>query len=126
MTTATLEAHDGKTSPAFAGPFTEQSTPVRSGGKKVPTTEAVSRFGHSFHLFTGRGTSVVRINNPEITVDSDVTASIGEMTANDTPFIGDALMRVCNVAPFNGGVFVRVEIGWSSNLRFQVMLHYSL
>ena len=85
-----------------------------------------SAFAHHFEIFTGNGANILRISNPEITVNSDVTASIGEMTQNDVPFIGSAVMRVSNVAPFNGGVLVRVEVDFDRPLRFQVMLTYSI
>lgn len=48
------------------------------------------------------------------------------MSLNFPLFIGNALMRICNIAPFNGGAFIRVEVAWDRPLRFQVMLNYSL
>ena len=52
-------------------------------GKTGRITETQSAFGHSFHIFSGKGQLLCRITNSEITVNSDVTASIGEMTQND-------------------------------------------
>jgi hypothetical protein len=79
---------------------------------------------HTFGIFTGKGFIRCRINDSRITTASDVTAGIGEMDGNNIPFIGDAVMTVHNVAPFNGGVFVRVNVAWDSPLRFQVMVTF--
>jgi hypothetical protein len=103
----------------------EQST-VGTEPKRVRNPRTESAFGHSFHIFVGNGPLILRINNHEIAFDSDVTGSVGEMTQGDVPFIGNAVMRLCNIAPFDGGTFVFVEINWDTPLRFQVMLHYSM
>jgi hypothetical protein len=112
---------------AFSGKILtpEQST-VQTERKTVSNARAQSAFGHSFHIFRGNGPLILRINNREITVNSDVTGSVGEMTEDDVPFVGNAVMRLCNVAPFDGGTFVFVEINHGTPLRFQVMLHYSM
>src|SRR5262245_36136378 len=78
----------------------EQST-VGTEPKRVSSPRAQSAFGHSFHIFFGNGPLILRIDNREITVNSDVTGSVGEMTQDDVPFVGNAVMRLCNVAPFD-------------------------
>jgi hypothetical protein len=78
---------------------------------------------------TANGSFVYTINMPPgaISPSSIVTATITELTnsanSNDMPFIGDATLRVDNIAPLAGNqIQMRVEIGWDSPLLFQVRL----
>jgi len=61
-----------------------------------------------------------------VTPNSIVTAQISELTnsgtSNDVPFIGDAVMRVDNIAPAQDNVVMRVEIDWASPLLFEINL----
>lgn len=125
--------------PMFAdtsGVLRSQVAELKSAGLKpkkkqkgVPGIEAGTQtfeiFSHDFFVRQGHGIQILRHNNSEINVNSDITASISEMTANDVPFIGLADMRILGVAAFDGGAFIKVDVIWSEPLRFQVMLIYS-
>jgi hypothetical protein len=57
-----------------------------------------------------------------------MSVSLSEITAShpggplDTPFLGDAVMRVDNVVPSNGDqVIVRGEVVWNTDLNVRVM-----
>jgi hypothetical protein len=63
----------------------------------------------------------VKFESPSMTVNSNVMVSIGEMTGDDVLFIGQASMSVLNVAPFNGGTWVRVHIPFDVAVIFQLM-----
>jgi hypothetical protein len=78
-----------------------------------------------WHVFSGNGIFNVKYENPEMGVDSNVMVSISEMTTNDSPFIGNAAMSIANVAPFNHGAWVKVNIAWDRPLRFQLMFLWS-
>jgi hypothetical protein len=78
---------------------------------------------------TANGSFVYTVNMPPgaVSANSIVTATITELsnssTSNDVPFIGDATLRVDNIAPLaSNQVQMRVEIGWDSPLLFQVRL----
>jgi hypothetical protein len=80
-------------------------------------------------IYSGNGIFDVTFNDPNMTVQSNVAVSIGEMSTNDSPFLGLANMSVANVAPFGDpndpsqprGCRVRVNVAWGSALRFQLM-----
>ena len=80
-------------------------------------------------VYSGNGIFDVTFNDPNMTVQSNVAVSIGEMSTNDSPFLGLANMSVANVAPFGDpddpakprGCRVRVNVAWGSALRFQLM-----
>ena len=80
-------------------------------------------------FFTWRGNGVVkalRFDHGAINANSRVFVSISEFNSDAmiNRFIGDARMCVANVAPFNGGFFARVEVGWDFplNARFDVLV----
>jgi hypothetical protein len=81
-------------------------------------------------FFTWRGNGVHQalgpFNHPSITANSRVFVSVSEFQsdARINRFIASARMDVHNVAPFNGGFFAWVEIGWNSplNARFDVLV----
>jgi hypothetical protein len=88
--------------------------------KKVALTHGATFFT-AWHVYSGNGIFNVRFDNPNMNTQSNVMVSISEMTADDIPFIGDAPMSVANVAPFDNGAWVKVNIGWDQSLRFQLM-----
>jgi hypothetical protein len=68
-----------------------------------------------------RGQKILTCYTGAITANSTVLAEISEYYPNpNNRFIGAARMTVHNVAPFNGGVKVWVNIEWSSSLRVRL------
>jgi len=45
--------------------------------------------------------------------------SLTELDSDGNPFIGDATMKVYNVAPGDGVVFIRGEIDWDEDLNIR-------
>ena len=78
--------------------------------------------------FTWRGFGTVRLNcgHGSIKANSRVFVSVSEYNTDPTQnrFIGDAYMLVYNVSPYNGGVWVRINVGFSSalNVRLDVLV----
>ena len=110
----------------------EKELPKHDGKNFVNGKEvrAESLGGGSFTTFyTWRGNGVVkalRFDHGAINANSRVFVSISEFNSDAmiNRFIGDARMCVANVAPFNGGFFARVEVGWDFplNARFDVLV----
>ena len=73
-----------------------------------------------------RGNGAVRLNfaNAGIHAGSRVSASVSEYNTawNVDRFIGNADLQVLNVAPYNGGVWLRVNVGWNSPINVCVSL----
>ncbi len=55
-----------------------------------------------------------------INCNSQVFVSATEWDQNGCGFVGDARYTVHNIAPFNGGVTVRVNIEWGSDIRVRL------
>lgn len=78
--------------------------------------------------FTYRGFGIVRLNcgHPSIQANSRVVAAISEYNTDprQNRFVGDAYTQIYNVAPYNGGVVIRLNIGWNSplNVRIDVLV----
>ncbi|MFF8895906.1 hypothetical protein ACF082_00215 [Streptomyces lydicus] len=54
---------------------------------------------------------------PGVTRNHAVMVSLTELHPDGQPFIGEAVMKVCNVAAHDGGwAEVRAEISWDSDL----------
>ena len=54
-----------------------------------------------------------------LTPNSVVMVSLTEIDSDGNPFIGDATMKVYNVAPGDGVVFIRGEIDWDDDLNIR-------
>ncbi len=65
-------------------------------------------------------------NTPGVRPNSVVMVSLTEMRRSteagpiDTPFLGDATMKVYNVVPGTDRVTIHGEIDWGSDLDFQI------
>ncbi|MCF0069598.1 M12 family metallopeptidase [Dyadobacter sp. CY261] len=72
----------------------------------------------NFFLWRGHGRALLNIPNSRISAYSTVFASISEYASDPrtSRFIGSARMGVYNIAPYNGGVYVWVEVDWSQPL----------
>lgn len=67
------------------------------------------------------GRITLTLNDGDITHRSVVLATAsegdtGNSTASPQRFVGSATFRVCNIAPFDGGVHLVVEIDWDEGL----------
>ncbi len=67
------------------------------------------------------GTVTCTLNDNDINHQSVVFAAVSEGDAGNTTqspqrFLGSAPMRVENIAPFDGGVVLRLQIDWGSPL----------
>ena len=93
--------------------------------KKKPAlsqqTRAAASVFTDWHIYSGNGIFNINYENVSMSVNSNVMVSISEMTTDDSPFIGLAPMSIANVAPYNHGTWVKVNIGWDKALRFQLM-----
>ncbi|OUJ74710.1 hypothetical protein [Hymenobacter crusticola] len=76
----------------------------------------------TYYTWRGSGTVVLNCGHPNIRSSSRVVASISEYNTdpNQNRFIGNAPMLVYNVAPYNGGVMIRLNVGFSSALNVRV------
>jgi hypothetical protein len=87
-----------------------ETTPIQSDARK----SQASSFILAHRIFT------LRFAVPGVNRSTAVAVSLTEVSG-DQPFIGDATMKVYNVAPRDGGeVDVRGEIDWDTDLLVRV------
>jgi kumamolisin len=93
---------------------------ARKSGAGAPRLSAASYTG--FALWHGNGQVLLRINDPSITADSRVLASVSEYAtdARVDRFIGGAQMTVSNIAPTNGAVVIWLSVNWSTALNVRI------
>jgi hypothetical protein len=95
----------------------------------APKAKKTTHTTHELHTtwvsLRGHGTFNCQITDANMSVDSNVMCSISEMNDSGVPFIGNAAMSVLNVAPFNNGVWVKVNIAFDRDLNFQLMFIWS-
>jgi hypothetical protein len=68
-----------------------------------------------------------RVNTPGVLPTSVVMVSLTEMGRSNPagplfPIVGDATMKVYNVAPETNAVLVRGEIDWDTDLEIQISI----
>jgi hypothetical protein len=98
-------------------------------GEPAKAKEGAELSANSFSAyFTWRGNGTVRINcaHAGINANARVVASISEYNTDprQNRFVGDAPMLIHNVAPYNGGVVIRLYVGWNTplNVRIDVLV----
>ncbi|TDB88009.1 hypothetical protein E1264_12850 [Actinomadura sp. KC216] len=74
--------------------------------------------------FTAHGDVILNGTASWFTPSTLVVVSITELDGDGNPHMGDARMTVNNVQPYQGGVQVRVNIEWGSDLRGRLMYVY--
>lgn len=102
---------------------TVHAKPAESSQKAGEISPKLSTGSFSTY-YTWRGFGVVKLNcgNGSIRSSSRVFASISEYNTdpNINRMVGDAYMMIYNVAPYNGGVVIRLYVGFSSALNVRV------
>ncbi|WP_324670563.1 hypothetical protein [Hymenobacter sp. GOD-10R] len=90
--------------------------------KKGAAPELSAASFSTYYTWRGFGTVILNCGHPSIRSSSRVVASISEYNTdpNQNRFIGNAYMLVYNVAPYNGGVMIRLNVGFSSALNVRV------
>jgi hypothetical protein len=78
-------------------------------------------FGH-FEFFSGHALVLCTLNHPRFSHNSMVSGSVVELAADNSHFLGSAGMSIMNILVGDGFCKVVVNIGWQSDLRFQVSL----
>jgi len=59
--------------------------------------------------------STTNIVDPEIRQDSHVAVSVSEFSSEGAPFFGEAVFYVSDVAPYDGGFLLRIEVNTRIN-----------
>ena len=97
------------------------------GGNDIDTQDAqfaalvypkTSGMWSTYYTLRGNGTVRLNVTNPKLHSTTSVYAAISEYSSNprQTRFVGAAKMRVFNISPYEGGVFIWAEISWASPL----------
>jgi hypothetical protein len=101
--------------------------PLRSAEEHAAALLAAPDFTYRHHWGPFRGLLLLTLNSGRISKTSNVFVSAsetGELVTNvdpvPDPFVGSARYTVHNVAPFNGGVRVRLNVEWPDPLLIQV------
>lgn len=86
------------------------------------STESLSGSGFTYRHDWGNrhGTWKLHLNWGAINRNSRVFVTCSEGAPQNQMFIGDAWYTIHNVAPYDGGVSIRIHIGWNSNIRVTV------
>ncbi|MDJ1136816.1 hypothetical protein [Streptomyces iconiensis] len=60
----------------------------------------------------------------QISVNTNVYVSLCEVNrTNNSPFLGNASMKVYNVVPYNGFADVRGEVDWDEDIRIRLSIY---
>jgi hypothetical protein len=75
-------------------------------------------------LETFNGVQIVNVNLPAsmgvTPLNSNILVAASQIDGTGSPFIGDASIQILNVAPFENGVKVRVNVLWNSPIQFRL------
>jgi hypothetical protein len=111
-------------------PGTSGATPEKMQEVKINAVtsgpEGIISRGEGFVIGVGRGRINMRATAPGlgISAGSNMVASVTEVDGNDVPFLGLADTKVYNVAPFQDGAFIRVDMVWGSDFRYKILLRW--
>ena len=127
MAKETKEIHAGSNASQTVEELPKHAGKDYVQGKEVHAESLGAGSFTTFYTWRGNGViKALRFTHGAINANSRVFVSISEFNsdARINRFIGDARMCVANVAPFNGGFFARVEVGWDFplNARFDVLV----
>jgi hypothetical protein len=111
----------------FPAAQTIQEVDLEQVRQLLPAKEGIATqelFGTGFsyrHDWGDRnGQNILQLNWEFVNPDSRVFVAIGEGAPGGGKFIGNARYTLHNVAPFNGGVSIWVDIEWGSPIRLYV------
>ena len=107
-TSIPIETHDVKESDVVSLIKTDQETLSGQG------------FTYRHDWGNRHGTWRLNLNWGSVNRNSRVFVSTSEGAPGNQMFIGSAWYTIHNVAPRDGGVDIRVHIGWDSNIRITV------
>ena len=96
--------------------ITTDGPDIETQGTDVGALDVTAQAFARVATIRAHGTFVQRFLIPNLTPSSTLFVSITELDGAGNPFVGSAVMRVDNVAPDNGGVTIRAEVGWSADL----------
>jgi len=123
----TLEAKKASPEAVKAGSNLPEKIEIAKPGeagvaKKGATPELSAASFSTYFTWRGSGTVLLNCGHAGIRASSRVVASISEYNtdANQNRFVGNAYMLIYNVAPYNGGVMIRLSVGFSSALNVRV------
>jgi hypothetical protein len=75
-------------------------------------------------LETFNGVQIVNVNLPAsmgvTPLSSNILVAASQIDGTGSPFIGDASIEILNIAPFENGVKVRVNVLWNSPIQFRL------
>ena len=99
----------------------EQGKPGESA-KAKPGAELSPTSFSTYYTWRGNGTVNLNCGHSGINANSRVVASVSEYNTDPrlNRFVGNAAMLIYNVAPYNGGVVIRVNVAWNSPLNVRV------
>ncbi|UOG75278.1 hypothetical protein MTX78_01465 [Hymenobacter tibetensis] len=104
------------------GKLGEETSTKNTATSKRGTDDVSIQAFSAYYTYRGYGT--VRLNCPHAAINSNsrVVASISEYNTDPrlNRFIGNAVMQIYNVAPYNGGVFIRLNVAFGSPLNVRV------
>jgi hypothetical protein len=70
-------------------------------------------------VIVGHGVQDVHVTNADVRQDNRVVASITEVTdPGGLPTLGDAGLMIYSVSPHDGGIFVKVDVKWDTDLHY--------
>ncbi len=113
----------------MAGYPSTSASPLEMQEVKINTVtsgEGIVSQGEGFIIGVGHGRIDMRGTAPGlgISAGSNMVASITEVNAQDIPFVGLADCKVYNVAPFQDGAVIRVDLVWGSDIRYKILLRW--
>ncbi|WP_156457001.1 hypothetical protein [Bradyrhizobium sp. CCH5-F6] len=90
------------------------------------SAEEIITRGEGFITGVGRGRINVRGNATGLGISSgsNMVASVTEVDGNNVPFVGLADCKVYNVAPFQDGAVIRIDLVWGSDIRYKILMRW--
>ena len=107
-------------SPPYRGDVVEVE-PTAYGTQPGRRDVSITRF----IFFRAHGRFAVSLNDPSLSPDAKVFASITEVDGARLPFLGLADAKIYNVVPTSGRVTIRGEALWDADISLRISLDIS-